>query len=139
MSDPSALLVVESWPQAAVALGVICAFAIWPGVLAWLNSRKASNNTADIQKKIHENNETTDVIKKTLTENNGGSHVKDQLDKIENAVEGLEDWKAAHMTWSADQMQMMADRFEEMDRIGRGNKELLEQVLEMVTIPPREE
>lgn len=61
--------VILTWPQATVALFLIFAFMIWPGVMAHLGRKE------------------TQAIKKTLTENNGGGSVKDALDRIEDKIE----------------------------------------------------
>lgn len=60
--------VILTWPQAVVAMFLIFAFMIWPGVQAQLARRE------------------TQAVKKTLTENNGGGSVKDALDRIEESV-----------------------------------------------------
>lgn len=68
---PNPTLIV-SWPQAVVALGVIVALSIVPAVLGWLNTRQARA--------------TSQRVEDTLTTNNGGSHVKDSLDRIETGL-----------------------------------------------------
>lgn len=54
---------IDTWPRAAVMITFVAAFVI----LRWLKSTKS-----DVKE-----------IKNTLTNNNGGSHVKDSLDRIE--------------------------------------------------------
>ncbi len=60
--DPVAWSAIDSWPAALVVALLILALLVWPGILAWLNTRR---------------------VRQTLTTNNGGSHVKDSLDRIE--------------------------------------------------------
>lgn len=60
---------VQSWPQAVVAIVMILALAVWPGVQAFLNAKR------------------TKQAVKTLTQNNGGGSIKDQLDRIEAKVD----------------------------------------------------
>lgn len=128
MPDPAALLVIESWPQAIVAVTLIGAFMVWPGVAAWLNTKKTQNST--------------DVIRKQLTETNGGSHVKDQLNSIVASLETMYEWKQGHTEWSNETMLEMAARFVAVERAHQSNAALLskilrrmEQVEEIVTTP----
>ena len=60
--------VTNPW-QMVVAVVIVLAILVWPGVLAVLQNRR---------------------IEKTLTQNNGGSSLKDQLDRIEGTVTGLD-------------------------------------------------
>lgn len=69
MTNPVEIQSVLTWPQAVVAVFVLLALVVWPGVLAWLNSKNSRSTTQD--------------IKTTLTKNNGGGSVKDALDRIE--------------------------------------------------------
>ncbi|MCV2395911.1 hypothetical protein OEB99_16470 [Actinotalea sp. M2MS4P-6] len=62
MTPPVDITIVTSWPQAVVATVIVFALLVWPGIAAWLTSRRTN---------------------RVLTTNNGGSHVKDQLDRIE--------------------------------------------------------
>ena len=62
------LNVILTWPQATVAMFLIFAFIIWPGIQSQLARRE------------------TQAVKKTLTENNGGGSVKDALDRIEETL-----------------------------------------------------
>lgn len=69
MESPVQVGEVVSWPQAFVGIVIILALVVWPGVLAWLNTKNSRSATQD--------------IKTTLTQNNGGGSVKDALDRIE--------------------------------------------------------
>lgn len=69
MSDVPSPIEVTSWPQVAALLILAAAFVIIPAVLNYLSSRP---------------------IKKTLTQNNGGSSVKDYLDRIEARLDRIE-------------------------------------------------
>lgn len=69
MPDSQVITLVTNWPQAIVAVVLILALIVWPGVMAWLQARRSALTV----NKVHEN----------LTTNNGGSHTKDALDRIE--------------------------------------------------------
>lgn len=72
MPDTETITLVTSWEQALVAVVLIVAVLVWPGIAAWLQARRSAV-TVD---KVHQN----------LTTNNGGSHTKDQLDRIEGTL-----------------------------------------------------
>lgn len=71
MDDPASvheilsavLTQIDTWPRAAVMITAIVAFVIL---------RRSKTTRDDVK-----------TIKKTLTSNNGGSHIKDALDRIE--------------------------------------------------------
>lgn len=71
MSDPDVITLVTTWQQALVAVVLILAVVVWPGVAVWLQGRR----TAQVQG-------TVDSVHSTLTTNNGGSHVRDALDEL---------------------------------------------------------
>lgn len=118
MTAPDDLLTISTWPQAFVAIAILAAFVIWPGVLAWLNSRKA--------------NTSTEVIRKTLTENNNGSHVKDKLDHLVEGMAGLQGWRDEHVGWAEETFEKIAQRLSGVEDTGNGNTELIQQVLDRV-------
>lgn len=60
---------VTNWPQVAALTILVAAFVVIPAVINYLQNRP---------------------IKKTLTQNNGGSSVKDYLDDITARLERLE-------------------------------------------------
>lgn len=68
---------VTTWPQAVVFIALILAVLVVPGVLGYLANKNAKN------------------VKDTLTQKNGGSTVRDQLDRLEKGVAGLYDRVAA--------------------------------------------
>lgn len=82
MSDVPSPIEVTSWPQVA-ALALILAFMAIPSLIGYLttsrNAREAKNNASAA-------NETAAEVKQTLTENNGGSSVKDYLDRLEEGL-----------------------------------------------------
>ena len=72
MSNVPSPIEVTTWPQ-VVALGLLlAAFVIIPAALQAWNARSTSK------------------VKQTLTQNNGGSSVKDYLDDIVERLERLE-------------------------------------------------
>lgn len=66
---------VSGWPQALVVLGIL-AYLAWK---AWLDSGRTK-----------ETNTKVTALEATLTTTNGGSHVKDQLNRIEDKVDGVD-------------------------------------------------
>lgn len=66
---------VTTWMQVVVFLAVLSYLAF----RAWLDAGR----TKDTHSKVN-------ALQATLTTNNGGSHVKDQLDRIEGKVDGLD-------------------------------------------------
>jgi len=66
LPDPTS---IASWPAAFVACVLIIAVLVVPAVLNYLSTK---------------------TIKTTLTTNNGGSTVKDQLDRIEQRLAAVE-------------------------------------------------
>lgn len=60
---------IITWPQAIVAVVLL----VWPGVAAWVQAKRSAV--------------TVDKVHKSMTTNNGGSHVKDALDRIEGRQE----------------------------------------------------
>lgn len=63
-------LAFESWEQITALLIIVTGGIVWK----WLSSMSSRQKATG---------ETVDQIKSTLTTNNGGSHIKDQLDRIE--------------------------------------------------------
>ncbi len=84
----------ENWIQIAALLIIVSGGVTWK----WLSTVGA---------KQKETGETVDEIKKTLTASNGGSHIKDQLDRIEKVQARQAELMAAdsqkladHLAWS---------------------------------------
>lgn len=96
----------ESWIQIAALLIIVSGGVTWK----WLSTVGA---------KQKETGETVDEIKKTLTTNNGGSHIKDQLDRIEMVQARQAELMAAdsqklsdHMEWSAEYVRNTEERLD---------------------------
>lgn len=88
--------VVNGW-QALVIIVLVFAVLIWPGIISMLNRRSMKD------------------IKKTLTENNGGSSVKDQMDRIEK-VQGEQGKKLTeHIDWSEGYVKDVGIRLEKLE------------------------
>ena len=92
-------LAFESWVQIAALLIIVTGGIIWKWLSA-MNSRQKATG------------ETVDQIKSTLTTNNGGNHIKDQLDRIEEIQRKQAEMMAAdsqklldHMAWSESYVQ----------------------------------
>ena len=92
-------LAFESWIQIAALLIIVSGGITWK----WLGS---------IATKAKATSDTVDQIKSTLTTNNGGSHIKDQLDRIEEIQRKQAEMMAAdsqkltdHINWSTTYVQ----------------------------------
>ena len=81
-------LIVNPW-QAMVATVLIFALLIWPSMSARQTSKK---------------------IEKTLTQNNGGSSVKDALDEIKRTQAEHGKKLAEHIDWSEGYVAEMGER-----------------------------
>lgn len=68
-ADLVSLELVDSWPKAVVAVTLVVCVLVVPQVGAWVQARRSAS--------------AADAVRRTLTTNNGGSHVKDSLDRIE--------------------------------------------------------
>ena len=109
-------LAFESWEQIAALLIIVSGGITWKWLSA-VNARQKSTGDA------------VDEIKKTLTTNNGGSHIKDQLDRIEKIQAEQAVLLAAdsqkltdHMEWSAGyvkETKETLDRLPCQERVGR--------------------
>lgn len=64
-----------TWPQAIVAVALIVGVLFVPQLGAYVQARRSASAVND--------------VRQTLTTNNGGSHVKDSLDRIEVALSAL--------------------------------------------------
>lgn len=71
MPDAQTLTLVTSWPQAVAFVALVVAVLVVPQVMAWVQAKRSAV--------------TVNAVHKNLTTNNGGSHIKDQLDRIEAA------------------------------------------------------
>ena len=83
--------VVNGW-QALVIVFAMFAMMIWPGIVSMLN-RKAMKR-----------------VEKTLTENNGGSSVKDQMDRIEEKQVAQGKKLDDHIVWSEGYVTDVGER-----------------------------
>ena len=101
-------LAFESWVQIAALLIIISGGVIWN----WLSTVGARQKATG---------EMVDQIKSTLTTNNGGSHIKDQLDRIEEIQ-----CKQAEMM--AADSQKLTDHLAWSDTYVLGTKQRLDQL-----------
>ena len=67
--DPT---LIVSWPAAAVAVVLIFGLLMWPGLLAWLNSRRTREAAEDTRHQVHPNS---------------GKSLRDQTNRIESGSE----------------------------------------------------
>ena len=98
----------ENWIQIAALLIIVSGGITWK----WLSTVGA---------KQKETGETVDEIKKTLTTTNGGSHIKDQLDRIEKVQLEQAKLMAAdsqklldHLAWSEDYVKETKELLESL-------------------------
>lgn len=109
-------LAFESWVQIA-ALLIIVSGGI---TFKWLGT---------ISSKAKDTSDVVDEIKKTLTTTNGGSHIKDQLNRIEEIQRKQAEMMAAdsqkltdHIDWSTSYVQetkQMLDQLPCQEKVGR--------------------
>jgi hypothetical protein len=70
--SPVDLEVIVSWPQAVVAVVVVLALLVWPGVSSWMTARQARDSARAAHAAIeHE------------ARPNSGSSMKDSLNRLE--------------------------------------------------------
>lgn len=79
MTGSDVVTLVDSWPKAIVAVTLILAVLVMPSLLSYLAARQAKRSAVTVGK-AHE----------TLTTTNGGSTVKDQLNRIEDTLGALD-------------------------------------------------
>lgn len=72
---PVDLTLVTTWPQAVVAIALVLAAMVWPGVASWLNSRSAKEAAHGAR----------EAIEHEARPNSGGS-MKDSLNRIESTL-----------------------------------------------------
>ena len=106
----------ENWIQIAALLIIVSGGITWK----WLSTVGA---------KQKETGDTVDEIKKTLTTSNGGSHIKDQLDRIEKVQLDQAKLMAAdsqklvdHLIWSEGYVKETKEQLERLpceQRVGR--------------------
>lgn len=93
ISDVPSPIEVTNWPQAVALLGLLAFLAV-PQIIGYLTTsrtargaRDNANAAAGAASAAAENAgaaaETAGAIKETLTKNNGGSSIKDYLDRLE--------------------------------------------------------
>jgi len=74
--DPNTVTLVTTWPQAVAFIALVVAVMVVPSVLAYLAARDAKVNTSRAL-------DAAQAVHTSMTQNNGGSSVKDALDRIE--------------------------------------------------------
>ena len=101
-------LAFESWVQIAALVIIVTAGLLWRWIGMIGDQQKATG-------------ETVEQIKNTLTTNNGGSHIKDQLDRIEDVQRKQAELMAAdsqrlsdHLEWSATFVRDTNDRLNQL-------------------------
>ena len=109
-------LAFESWEQITALLIIVTGGIVWK----WLSSMSSHQKATG---------ETVDQIKSTLTTNNGGSHIKDQLDRIEKVqleqaklIAAYSQKLADHLVWSESYVKETKELLESLPcelKIGR--------------------
>lgn len=77
MKIEDVLNIIDSWERVAALFIIVVGVLLWRNMAQILSVAKSNRDRQDEIAKISEE------IKRTLTESNSGSHVKDQLDRIE--------------------------------------------------------
>lgn len=112
---------VETWPQAFSLMFLIFAVLIVPGVLAYMAKRlaaaqretatavtKAAEAAQETRNLAEESRDLAEGVHLSLTTNNGGSHIKDQLDRIERRQESVERVVTKHLAEASVRDQRLA-------------------------------
>lgn len=108
LSAPEAVQAVSDKLFEAIALLVI---AIVVSVTNRINNRPIKKKLDETDQKIEESRTSVDEVRTTLTENNGGSTVKDSLDKIMRTQE-LHGLQFKYLETQQDNIQAKQDRME---------------------------
>lgn len=99
------------WTNSLQGLGLLAA-ALFTGWQAWQGRRRA----AEAKVNAEEARANTQKVRDTLTTNNGGSHVKDSLDRIERRQEDDGALLRDHLTVSARTEAHIFERLERLER-----------------------
>lgn len=108
LSAPEAVDAVSDKLFEALALLVI---AIVVSVTNRINNRPIKKKLDETDQKIEESRSKVDQVRSTLTENNGGSTVKDSLDKIMRTQE-IHGMQFKYLESQQDNIQAKQDRLE---------------------------
>lgn len=108
LSAPEAVQAVSDKLFEAIAL---LAIAIVVSVTNRVNNRPIKKKLDETDQKIEESKSKVDEVRTTLTENNGGSTVRDSLDKIIRTQE-IHGLQFKYLESQQDNMQSKQDRLE---------------------------
>lgn len=100
-TDPTTIpdpTTISTWPQAVVTIVLILAILVVPSVLSYLGNQRIK------------------AVERSLTTNNGGSHVKDQLDRIEESQDELRVSQASTATAVGELQRDVIDLKENANR-----------------------
>lgn len=75
---------VITWPGALVALAIVFGLLMWPGLLAWLNSRAARKAAEDTAHQVHPNS---------------GKSLRDSTNRMEEDVKVIKACMVSHQEY----------------------------------------
>jgi hypothetical protein len=96
--DPT---LIVSWPAAAVAVVLIFGLLMWPGLLAWLNSRRTREAAEDTRHQVHPNS---------------GKSLRDQTNRIESDIAEIKDLVVAHISDASDRDERVEERLAALEK-----------------------
>lgn len=82
---PVDLTLVTTWPQAVVAVVLIVAVIMWPGVASWLNSRMAAVKAAATAEKVEQTQATVAEVRDHVA-NTHSTNLREDLDGMADDI-----------------------------------------------------
>jgi hypothetical protein len=101
MSELPSLELVLTWPQAVVAVVIVFALIMWPGLLAWLNSRAARVAAEDTRHQVQPNS---------------GKSMRDSTNRVEIMVSTMTTKLDAHIIESTAHRAELDARLAALER-----------------------
>jgi|GEM_PF-5234811 len=99
ISIPDPTLIV-SWPAALVAIVLIFGLLMWPGLLAWLNSRRTRAAAEDVRHQVHPNS---------------GKSLRDQTNRMESDIAEVKNLITTHITDASERDARVEDRLRALE------------------------
>ncbi|MBD8077702.1 hypothetical protein [Cellulosimicrobium arenosum] len=102
LPDPTQVL---TWPQALVAVVIILCVLVWPGVLAWINSRSTKALIEDVRHEVNPNS---------------GKSMRDSTNRTEAAVQEIQSTLGEHVKYAEERDVELDRRLEALEAKPRG-------------------
>lgn len=91
---------VITWPGALVALAIVFGLLMWPGLLAWLNSRAARKAAEDTRHQVHPNS---------------GKSLRDSTNRMEDDVKAIKEYMVSHQEYVERRDKELDERLEALE------------------------